>query len=79
MAAKIPAFDYDICMACNVCAEMCPFTCIEMTKIGKMSALIKIFPVLASPETCTGCSICKNACPVEAITMEAKVLVTPPN
>jgi len=77
MAAKIPAFDYDICMACNVCAEMCPFTCIEMSKIGKMGALDKVFPILASPETCTGCSICKNACPVVAITMEAILPVIP--
>jgi len=72
MAAKIPVIDYAICMACNVCADQCPLTCIEMSKIGD-GAFRKVYPVLASPETCTGCSICKNACPVDAITMEAVV------
>ena len=74
MATKIPVFDYSICMACNICSEMCPFTCIEMTKTG-IDALKKVYPVLASPETCTGCSICKNACPVEAIAMEALAIM----
>jgi Na+-translocating ferredoxin:NAD+ oxidoreductase subunit B len=75
MAAKIPVFDYAICMACNVCADQCPLTCIEMTKTG-IGNFRKVYPVLASPETCTGCSICKNACPVDAIAMEARVAAT---
>jgi Pyruvate/2-oxoacid:ferredoxin oxidoreductase delta subunit len=74
MAEKIPVFDYDICMACNICADLCPITCIEMLKMG-IGSLRKVYPVLSSPDTCTGCSICKNACPVEAITMELTVPV----
>ncbi len=75
MAGKIPVFDYDVCMACNICADLCPITCIEMSKTG-IGSTRKVYPLLASPETCTGCSICKNACPVEAISMELIVAVT---
>jgi Pyruvate/2-oxoacid:ferredoxin oxidoreductase delta subunit len=74
MAAKIPVFDYDICMACNICAELCPLTCIDMSKMG-IGSLKKVYPILASPDTCTGCSICKNACPVDAITMEMGIAI----
>ena len=68
MGAKIPMFDYFTCVACNICAEMCPLTCIEMIKTN-VDHQKKVYPLLTSPDTCTGCSICKNACPVEAITM----------
>jgi formate hydrogenlyase subunit 6/NADH:ubiquinone oxidoreductase subunit I len=69
MATKLPLFDYPICVACNMCAEMCPLTCIEMKKTG-IDHLKKVYPLLTSPSCCTGCSICKNACPVEAISMK---------
>jgi Pyruvate/2-oxoacid:ferredoxin oxidoreductase delta subunit len=75
MAAKIPEFDYAICMACNICAELCPLTCIEMSKTD-VDALKKAYPLLTSPETCTGCSICKNACPVEAISMKETIPIS---
>jgi len=76
MARNIPAFDYDSCIACNICAEVCPQSCIDMKmKKSGLGLLKKVYPILALPESCTGCSMCMNACPVDAITMESTVLV----
>lgn len=66
MAAKKPEFLYAICAACTVCAQVCPLTCIEMTKTD-YDAMKKAYPVLAAEDRCTACGICKRACPVEAI------------
>lgn len=70
MANQIPVVDYTKCAACGVCAQACPFTCLEMTKVG-LDVYNKAYPVLASPATCTGCTLCMKACPVEVITMQA--------
>lgn len=73
MASKIPTFNYDTCVACNICEEACPLSCIDMKK--RVSGnLKKIYPELVLPETCTGCSICMNACPVDSITMKSTVI-----
>ena len=74
MASKIPTFNYDTCIACNICADICPLSCIDMKKKGPGN-LKKVYPILALPETCTGCSICMNGCPVDSITMKSTVLV----
>ena len=34
MAIKIPTFDYATCIACNICADICPLSCIDMKKIS---------------------------------------------
>jgi len=74
MAIKIPTFDYATCIACNICADICPLSCIDMKKKSPGN-LKKVFPILALPDTCTGCSICMNGCPVDSITMKSIVLV----
>jgi formate hydrogenlyase subunit 6/NADH:ubiquinone oxidoreductase subunit I len=47
LTTKIPEFDYAICMACNICADLCPLTCIEMSKPAD-NGLRKIYPTLVS-------------------------------
>lgn len=74
MANKIPAFDYTTCIACNICAEVCPFSCIDMKKKG-IGNLKKVYPILALLDSCTGCSICMSNCPVDSITMKSTLLV----
>jgi formate hydrogenlyase subunit 6/NADH:ubiquinone oxidoreductase subunit I len=68
MTAKKPNFNYALCMACNVCHEACPFSCIDMSKHG-LDSHNKCYPELALPEKCTGCALCQKACPVDAINM----------
>ena len=68
MIKSRPQVNYELCMACGICAHTCPFTCLEMSKLG-VDSFKKTYPVLVLPDRCTGCSMCKNACPVDAIQM----------
>jgi heterodisulfide reductase subunit A len=49
------------CIGCAICAEVCPFTAIEMVKVDKRrkARVIKA--------ACKGCGICASHCPVFAI------------
>lgn len=75
MAKKIPVVEYTLCAACGVCVQACPFSCLELSKVG-IDRYNKAYPILVSPVTCTGCGICAKSCPVEVITMQ--VLAGPP-
>ncbi len=68
MAGKRPVFDYGTCMACGVCDQACPLSCIALSKDG-VDGYKKMYPVLLSERPCTGCGICHKACPVDAIFM----------
>lgn len=69
MAGKRPSFDYEVCMACGVCDQACPISCITLSK-GGVDAYKKMYPVLLPEPRCTGCAICQKVCPVDAIQME---------
>ena len=64
---KYLQIDYDQCMACGLCYQACPFSCLIMEK-ADINANKKVYPKL-NPDKCTGCSICKGICPMDAITM----------
>ncbi len=68
MARKKPSFDCALCMACRICVQSCPFSCLEADRTD-VDRYRKAYPVLARPEDCTGCGICAAACPVDAISM----------
>jgi Na+-translocating ferredoxin:NAD+ oxidoreductase subunit B len=68
MAKKRPVFDYATCMACGVCDQACPLSCISLSKFD-VNGDKKAYPVLLADPCCTGCSICQKACPVDAIEM----------
>lgn len=73
MAAKQkPVFDYVICVACGLCDQACPVSCLELSKCD-VDAYKKAYPVLAAEQRCIGCAICEKACPVEAIQMADRV------
>ncbi len=59
-----PEIDKHKCIACSLCAKLCPDNCIYM-KEAKNGRLI------AEPDLdyCKGCGICASECPVKAIRM----------
>lgn len=73
MAAKrYPVFNFEPCISCQVCAEACPVSCIELSIDGLKEGFDQwhnYYPDVDKTK-CIGCSMCFNACPVEAIRME---------
>ncbi|MBD3191373.1 MAG: 4Fe-4S dicluster domain-containing protein [Candidatus Heimdallarchaeota archaeon] len=51
--------DFDCCIACGTCIEVCPEEVYDEDDEGK--------PVNARPEDCTDCGICVSECPEECI------------
>ncbi len=49
------------CIGCSICAEICPFSAIEMVKVEKRKKAQVI------KAACKGCGICASHCPVFAI------------
>jgi len=56
--SMIPDIDFNKCIKCGKCSEVCQFKAIVHVK-GKKPILI--------PEQCSGCGACKIACPVKCI------------
>lgn len=68
MAKQKPVFSYEQCVACGMCATVCPVSAIELSVVGKLD-LRTCFPAL-SARPCTGCGLCEKTCPMDAIVME---------
>lgn len=61
-----PMVRYNRCMACGICVQACPFSCLDLSLLGK-DKLNKAYPQLVFESRCTGCGICESACPLECI------------
>ncbi len=68
MSKRLPVVDYAVCVACGSCLPACPFSCLDLTKLG-LDSLRKAFPELCKPGACTGCGLCAKACPVDCISL----------
>lgn len=68
---KQPEFDYSYCIACGVCVQDCPVSCLGLSLIG-IDKYQKAYPQMHN-ETCIGCGICANNCPMGAIEMKEQV------
>lgn len=66
---KKPTFNYELCIGCHTCSQVCPVSAIELNVNG-VDPLGTLYPK-SDDATCIGCSMCCNICPVEAITMVA--------
>ena len=69
MLKKLPEFRYDDCISCKICVQICPFACLEMTRIGKQGKYVNVFPERKG-EGCLGCGQCAAACPMNCIDMK---------
>ena len=65
---KRPVIDYQLCMACGICSDDCPLSCIALRKTD-IDRYQKAYPVLDEYYRCTGCTRCAKACPMDAIRM----------
>jgi len=57
----IPYIDFEGCIGCGICVEVCP------TEVFTMSGEKA---VVMYPELCNGCAICVENCPVDVITLK---------
>lgn len=60
-ASSEPVIDYDDCVHCGTCAEVCRFDAVELNAEGRP---------LFIPIACEGCGVCSHMCPEGAIEME---------
>ena len=75
MANQTPAFEYDKCVACAICVQVCPVSCLEMDLVG-IDVWNNAYPRLTA-ETCIGCGFCARDCPTLAIVMVHNAKVKP--
>jgi heterodisulfide reductase subunit A len=59
----VASCETDLCIGCGICAHLCPYSAIRMTKVGKLK---KAEFVAAA---CKGCGVCASYCPTRAIAM----------
>jgi ferredoxin len=64
-----PQFDPDLCNGCGLCADFCPFNCIQTTGPAFQGEAH-----LALPRKCVSCGECVRACIKGAVMLQA-----PPN
>ena len=67
---QIPAFKRKKCMACKICVDDCPVSCIGVEASGTAKDPHG-YPFLDDDALCIHCGLCADNCPVEAIDMVA--------
>jgi len=65
---EAPRFDRELCIACTMCAGICPTGVIGL-EIRNSTHGFRRFPVLADEKRCIGCKACEQECPSGAIHM----------
>jgi len=75
MVKGIVHIDYQVCMACSVCIQACPFSYLEpaRTGIGKYQ---RVYPQLTHDHQCTGCGLCARACPLDCLLIKSLPLAS---
>ena len=60
------------CVACNLCAVVCPTRCIELTGAGKGKDR-RAATFFIDHNLCMYCNLCVEVCPFDAITMWTRI------
>ncbi len=71
------ACNYDQCLNCGACMDLCPPQCLDMTRPhsgaeGELDVRDSMPWMMALPvqtAKCTGCGVCEVECPTNAITI----------
>lgn len=64
----MPVVDHDKCIACGICARVCPEGCVFPVGEKMLQKNSKIF-YEHDLDYCKGCGICAEECPVKCIEM----------
>jgi len=58
-----------LCVACGLCARICPTSCLEMHVIPSQEGDRELGEFILRSGRCLFCGLCAQVCPVDAITM----------
>jgi NADH-quinone oxidoreductase subunit I len=61
-----------LCVACGLCARICPTSCLEMNVIPSEEGDRELGEFILRAGRCMFCGLCSQVCPVDAITMSAE-------
>ncbi|HEV2127272.1 MAG TPA: NADH-quinone oxidoreductase subunit I [Thermomicrobiales bacterium] len=64
-----PATGEPLCVACGLCARICPTTCLEMNIVASEEGDRELGEFVLKAGRCMFCGRCAQVCPVDAITM----------
>jgi NADH-quinone oxidoreductase chain I len=58
-----------LCVACGLCARICPTSCLEMNVLPSEEGDRELGEFILRAGRCMFCGLCAQVCPVDAITM----------
>lgn len=58
-----------LCVACGLCARVCPTSCLEMHVVPSEEGDRELGEFILRAGRCMFCGLCSQVCPVDAITM----------
>ena len=61
-----------LCVACGLCARICPTTCLEMNVVPSAEGDRELGEFILKAGRCMFCGLCSQVCPVDAITMSGE-------
>ena len=61
-----------LCVACGLCARICPTSCLEMNVIPSEEGDRELGEFILRSGRCLFCGMCAMVCPVDAITMSGE-------
>lgn len=61
-----------LCVACGLCARICPTSCLEMHVIPSEEGDRELGEFILRSGRCLFCGLCAQVCPVDAITMSSE-------
>jgi NADH-quinone oxidoreductase chain I len=61
-----------LCVACGLCARICPTSCLEMHVVPSAEGDRELGEFILKAGRCMFCGLCSQVCPVDAITMSGE-------